>query len=97
MQWYCSICGSPTQIFPTISQKLYFWAPRSQPIFPCEIINLYTLSNTVLNLVLVFTQQKATAKGQKGANYGLKRGKRNSFFRLLLLSSLDFAEVVIDI
>ena len=76
---------------------MYFWAPRSPPIFPCEIINLYTLSNTVLNLVLVFTQQKATVKGQKGANYGLKREKRNSFFRLLLLSSLDFAEVVIDI
>ena len=75
--------GSLTQIFPTISQKLYFWATRrSPPIFPCEIINLYTIHTEQHSAKpsSLYTTKRATAKGQKGANYGLKRGKRNLVF-----------------
>ena len=81
MQWYCSICGSPTQIFPTISQKLYFWAPTAVEVttnFPMWD-HQFVQCTAVLSLV-VFTQQKATAKGQKGANYGLKPRKKKLIF-----------------
>ena len=33
------------------------------------------------------TTKRATAKGQKGANYGLKCGKRNSIFPIFRLNS----------